>query len=298
MAGWPVDDPGLRRQRVAQTSSHLFHPNDATSATRSVVDERRGVRRVRFELRRHAVHRLDRRHFDRRATRSRRCSTTIAMTTPRAPASGKSGIGTDLGPQRRDRVLTGNGGWDLTGAAPGKSTAERSFGGGRAGASCSPTASLKPVDFFAPYDCAALEQNDLDFGSGGPVGAARTRTSATVPSHPHSRGDGGEAGLRLPARPRQPRRLPAGPRRGRRRRLAHRARTAGYGAGPRYGPATAATCTWSPQTASGAPAARFVGRTCARTSTGVDGSREPDAEPRGVDSEHRHVRLRFRARPW
>src|SRR5262249_10306367 len=30
--------------------------------------------------------------------------------------------------------------------------------------------SLTPVDFFAPFDAAQLDQNDVDFGSGGLVG--------------------------------------------------------------------------------------------------------------------------------
>ena len=46
-----------------------------------------------------------------------------------------------------------------------------------------PNGTLKPVDFFAPYDGPALEDNDLDFGSGGPVGLPDAYFGTA--SHPH-----------------------------------------------------------------------------------------------------------------
>jgi hypothetical protein len=63
---------------------------------------------------------------------------------------------------------TGNGGFNLTGPRPGNQP-PGNLAEAVVRVVVQADGTLKPVDFFAPYDAAALEQNDLDFGSGGPV---------------------------------------------------------------------------------------------------------------------------------
>ncbi len=63
---------------------------------------------------------------------------------------------------------TGNGGFDLSGPQPGNQP-PGNLSEAVVRVVVQPDGTLKPVDFFAPYDAAALEENDLDFGSGGPV---------------------------------------------------------------------------------------------------------------------------------
>ncbi len=77
---------------------------------------------------------------------------------------------------------TGNGGWDLSGPRPGNQP-PNDLSEAVARVVVQPDGTLKPVDFFAPYDGATLEQNDLDFGSGGPVGLPDAYFG--TPSHPH-----------------------------------------------------------------------------------------------------------------
>ena len=83
-----------------------------------------------------------------------------------------------------------------------------------------PDDSLRASDFFAPYDAQHLNEWDADRRlrrtRRAPLGALRDRGS------PEPHGPGGEAGLRVPARPRPPRRLRAGRERRRCRRLPDR----------------------------------------------------------------------------
>ncbi len=66
-----------------------------------------------------------------------------------------------------------------------------------------------PVDFLTPYDADSLNVWDADIGSGGPMGLP---DSFGTPSASAPRGGRGQAGLRVPARPRRPGRVPAGAR--------------------------------------------------------------------------------------
>ncbi len=79
-------------------------------------------------------------------------------------------------------LSTGNGGWDLTGPWPGNQP-PNDLAEAVARLVVQPNGTLKPVDFFAPYDGPALEDNDLDFGSGGPVGLPDAYFGTA--SHPH-----------------------------------------------------------------------------------------------------------------
>jgi iron transport multicopper oxidase len=63
---------------------------------------------------------------------------------------------------------TGNGGFDLNGPTPGNQP-PNDLSEAVARVQVQPDGTLKATDFFAPYDAPALENNDLDFGSGGPV---------------------------------------------------------------------------------------------------------------------------------
>jgi hypothetical protein len=82
---------------------------------------------------------------------------------------------------------TGNGGWDLTAARPGNQP-PNDLSEAVVRAVVQPNGTLKPVDFFAPYDGPALENNDLDFGSGGPVGLPESYNGTPLfgsTAHPH-----------------------------------------------------------------------------------------------------------------
>ena len=65
-------------------------------------------------------------------------------------------------------LTTGNGGAPQT-PAPG-STPETSYGDSVVRLNVQPNGSLKPVDFFAPFDAIQLDDTDADFASGGIVG--------------------------------------------------------------------------------------------------------------------------------
>jgi hypothetical protein len=65
-------------------------------------------------------------------------------------------------------VSTGNTGAP-TSATPGK-TPPNTFGESIVHLAVQPNGELKPIDFFAPFDAQALDQNDADFASGGITG--------------------------------------------------------------------------------------------------------------------------------
>ena len=72
-------------------------------------------------------------------------------------------------------LTTGNGGAPQT-PAPG-STAESSYGDSVVRLDVQPNGTLKPADFFSPFDAIELDDTDADFASGGIVGLPDT-TSA------------------------------------------------------------------------------------------------------------------------
>ena len=87
---------------------------------------------------------------------------------------------------------TGNAGFKLTGPVPGNQPpADLSEAVARV--VVQPDGTLKPVDFFVPYDAPAFDKNDLDFGSGGPVGLPDSFGAGT--SHPHLLVAQGKQGL-------------------------------------------------------------------------------------------------------
>ena len=92
--------------------------------------------------------------------------------------------GSGLVSDRDGEILfsTGNGGWDLGGPTPGNQP-PNDLAEAVASVVVQPDGSLKPVDFFAPYDAVQLEKNDLDFGSGGPVALPDQYFGTN--SHPH-----------------------------------------------------------------------------------------------------------------
>ncbi len=97
---------------------------------------------------------------------------TAMFTTVADNVSG-AGIwqaGSGLVSDRDGEILfsTGNGGWDLNGPQPGNQP-PNDLAEAVARVRVQSDGTLKSVDFFAPYDATTLEQNDLDFGSGGPV---------------------------------------------------------------------------------------------------------------------------------
>ena len=111
---------------------------------------------------------------------------TTLYTTIRDNVSG-AGIwqaGSGLVSDTPGQILfsTGNGGWDLSGPRPGNQP-PNDLSEAVARVVVQSDGSLKPTDFFAPYDGAALETNDVDFGSGGPVGLPDAYFGTT--SHPH-----------------------------------------------------------------------------------------------------------------
>ncbi len=92
--------------------------------------------------------------------------------------------GSGLVSDRSGEILfsTGNGGWDVNGPTPGNQP-PNDLAEAVARVVVQPDGTLKPVDFFAPYDAPQLENNDLDFGSGGPV--ALPDQYFGTQSHPH-----------------------------------------------------------------------------------------------------------------
>jgi hypothetical protein len=113
-------------------------------------------------------------------------SITTMYTTVSDDVSG-AGIwqaGSGLVSDRDGEILfsTGNGGWDVGGPTPGNQP-PNNLSEAVARVVVQPDGTLKPVDFFAPYDAPQLEDNDLDFGSGGPV-ALPDQYFGTA-SHPH-----------------------------------------------------------------------------------------------------------------
>lgn len=80
----------------------------------------------------------------------------------------QSGVGLASDGSGSILLSTGNGGAPTT-PAPGSSP-PASFGESVVRLHVQPDGSLKPVDFFAPFDAAQLDKFDADFGSGGVVG--------------------------------------------------------------------------------------------------------------------------------
>ncbi len=95
----------------------------------------------------------------------------VAGTTPQGGGIWQSGGGLVSDGPGTILITTGNGGcYGCTpnGTIPGdKPPAD--LGETVVRLDVQPDGSLKPVDFFAPYDAPALDTNDLDFGSGSPV---------------------------------------------------------------------------------------------------------------------------------
>ena len=78
---------------------------------------------------------------------------------------------------------TGNGGWDLGNNPRAGNLPPNDLSEAVARVVVQPDGTLKPTDFFAPFDGPQLETNDVDFGSGGPVGLPNAYFGTT--SHPH-----------------------------------------------------------------------------------------------------------------
>ncbi len=78
---------------------------------------------------------------------------------------------------------TGNGGFDLNGPRPGNQP-PNDLAEAVARVVVQPNGTLKATDFFSPYDAPDLENNDLDFGSGGPV-VLPDQYFGVGTSHPH-----------------------------------------------------------------------------------------------------------------
>jgi HYDIN/CFA65/VesB family protein/putative pyrroloquinoline-quinone-binding quinoprotein len=80
----------------------------------------------------------------------------------------QSGVGLTSDTPGSILLSTGNGG-SPTSPAPGSSPPS-TFGESIVRLNVQPDGSLKPVDFFTPFDARQLDQYDADFGSGGVVG--------------------------------------------------------------------------------------------------------------------------------
>ncbi len=98
--------------------------------------------------------------------------TTAATSTDASPVSG-AGIwmsGGGLVSDGPGQILfaTGNGASNGAGPIPGD-TPPPDLGEAVVRVAVQPDGSLKPVDFFSPYDSATLDQSDIDFGSGSPI---------------------------------------------------------------------------------------------------------------------------------
>ncbi len=95
----------------------------------------------------------------------------VSGTTPQGGGIWQSGGGLVSDGPGTILITTGNGGcYGCTpnGTIPGD-TPPVDLGESVVRLDVQPDGSLKPVDFFAPYDAPALDTNDLDFGSGSPV---------------------------------------------------------------------------------------------------------------------------------
>ena len=98
--------------------------------------------------------------------------TTVSTSTDSAPVSG-AGIwmsGGGLVSDGSGRILfaTGNGASNGAGPIPGDDP-PADLGEAVVRVDVQPDGSLKPVDFFSPYDSATLDQSDIDFGSSSPI---------------------------------------------------------------------------------------------------------------------------------
>ncbi len=98
--------------------------------------------------------------------------TTVSTSTDSSPDSG-AGIwmsGGGLVSDGPGQILfaTGNGASNGAGPIPGDSP-PADLGEAVVRLSVQSDGSLKPVDFFSPYDATTLDESDIDFGSGSPV---------------------------------------------------------------------------------------------------------------------------------
>ena len=111
--------------------------------------------------------------------------TTVSTSTDSSPDSGAgiwmSGGGLAL---RRARPVSSlpraTGPRTVPGPIPGD-TPPADLGEAVVRLAVQPDGSLKPVDFFSPYDAATLDQSDIDFGSGSPVALFPMPISAPRP---------------------------------------------------------------------------------------------------------------------
>ena len=98
--------------------------------------------------------------------------TAVPTSTDSSPDSG-AGIwmsGGGLVSDGPGQILfaTGNGASNGAGPIPGDSP-PADLGEAVVRVDVQPDGSLKPVDFFSPYDATTLDQSDIDFGSGSPI---------------------------------------------------------------------------------------------------------------------------------
>ena len=184
------------------TPGQTFQPDDRAAAPRPAADERRGLRRLRRPLRHRALPRAGSSASTRRPARPRRAGPrACAASAPGIWQSGAGLMSDGAGPDLRlDRQR-------LRADHPQPAPGDGNYGESIVRLDVQADGTLRPQDFFAPSDAAHARRLRRGLRLGRRHRAARRRVrDEHVPARV---GRGRQGRLRLPARPRRPRRLPA-----------------------------------------------------------------------------------------